>query len=184
MTEILEVRDAIVTELGTILPASGESWPIAHAQDLKGVLWHHRRFPSIATTVLSSTTVYTGEILTTVRFAAFCAVKGIPAKNGDPELRRDAGGILLKTAVIKKVAEATDWGTNKASKPHNIKSQNLSNVEVDKHDVNLWVVTWDQQITLDSSVGVDDLHDLLHIHSEIDLDDGQVEAVDDVIFQP
>lgn len=180
--EILKVRDAIVETLGA-LSVVAEAWGAAHAQNLKSVLWHAKRFPSVAVAVLSDPEIkdVAGEVVITVRFGAFCGAKGVPAKGGNPGIKRHDGALIVKTAVAKAVALATDWGTGLAKKPKKVSAQNLSNLEVDKNDVALWVVTWDQDVTLDSSVDLDALPPLLLIQPGYDLDDdGTIQAVDDV----
>lgn len=191
MTELAQVRTAIVAAMGE-LSLVAEAWEAAHAQDLKAVLWHTRRFPSAAVAALSIPAVRMegGAVVVRVAWAVFLGTKDAPAKAGDPPeaaVRRDALGLLLTRQVVKAVALASDWGTEKASKPEDIKARNLTNLGVDKSNVALWVVTWEQDITLGDDEELDALGPFLLAHvdydayvGEPDTDDGVPEAQDDI----
>ena len=125
-----------------------------------------------------------------VAWAAFLGTKDIPAQPGNPPtpaVRRDELGLLLLRQVSKLVATAKDWGVDAASKPEKIKARCLTNLGVDKSNVCLWVVTWEQDITLGDDEELDALGPFLLAHVDYDAyvgdpdtDDGVPEAQDDI----
>ena len=190
MTELAQVRTAIVAAMGE-LSLVKEAFEAAHAQDLKAVLWHTKRFPSVAVVALSCPEIRfeSGAVVVRVAWAAFLGTKDVPAQQDPPTpaVRRDALGLLLLRQVTKLVATTKDWGVDAASKPEKIKARCLTNLGVDKSNVCLWVVTWEQDITLGNDQELDALGPFLLAHVDYDAyvgdpdtDDGVPEAQDDI----
>jgi len=172
---VLAVRQAIVDGLKAALPAG------------VSVEAHRGRFDSAAEVkkfALKAPAVLVscirlpvsddsnGQLMVPAAWAIFVITRDVPA------MQRDAGALALVEAV-QLVVNGNTWGSDITSAPTHIDGRNLYSGAIDALGVALWVVTFDQQLTI-TSIDADSLAPFLTFHLDIDMApaDGQIDITE------
>lgn len=105
-------------------------------------------------------------------------------REGQPVPQDRAHGIArLLTRGLTKIAAAGDWGDAEVeSNPEEVASMNPYSTAVDKANLALWGITWEQDLALVGDPDAADLPDLTSIHADYVMTEStnDLDAEDDI----